>query len=243
MLKKTGAPDDIRKSADGSPYYPEDFIMAITVLLADDHAIVRDGIKMLLEAQKDIRVVGTAADGQQALKMVEADPPDIVLMDISMPKLNGIEATSRMVKSRKNIRVIILSMHANSEYIVRALKAGARGYLLKDSAGQEVIKAIRHVYSGNRYFSERVSGEIIDDYLYERLDKVQLPSIDQLSHRERETLQLVVEGKSSVEIAEILFLSPKTVETYRSRIMDKLNIHDIPGLVKFAIQNGLTTVE
>ena len=217
--------------------------MAITVFLADDHAIVRDGLIVLLEAQKDINVIGTAADGQQALKMIEAEPPDIVLMDISMPKLNGIDAAARIVKSCKNTRVIILSMHANSEYIYRALKAGAQGYLLKESAGQEVIKAIRHVHNGNRYFSERVSGEIIDDYLFERLEKQNYPSIDQLSARERETLQLVVEGKSSAEIADILFLSPKTVETYRSRIMEKLDIHDIPGLVKFAIQNGLTTIE
>ena len=217
--------------------------MTITVFLADDHAIVRDGLMVLLEAQNDIKVVGTAADGQQALKMIEANPPDIVLMDISMPKLNGIDTAARLAKSCKSTRIIILSMHANADYIFRAIKAGAHGYLLKESAGQEVIKAIRQVYSGNRYFSERVSGEIIDDYLFERLEKQAFPSIDQLSARERETLQLVVEGKSSAEIAEMLFLSPKTVETYRSRIMEKLNIHDIPGLVKFAIQNGLTTIE
>lgn len=217
--------------------------MTITVFLADDHAIVRDGLRVLLEAQKDIQVVGTASDGQQALKIIEADPPDIVLMDISMPRLNGIDAAARITKSCKDTRTIILSMHANSEYIYRALKAGAHGYLLKESAGQEVIKAVRHVHKGNRYFSERVSGEIIEDYLFERLDRPVFPSIDQLSARERETLQLVVEGKSSVEIAQMLFLSPKTVETYRSRIMEKLDIHDIPGLVKFAIQNGLTSIE
>ena len=216
--------------------------MEISVFLADDHTIVRDGLMMLLNAQNDIRVVGTASDGFQALKIIEADPPDVVLMDISMPKLNGIDLTARLTKSCKGIRIIILSMHANSEYIYRALKAGAHGYLLKESAGQEVIKAIRHVHAGNRYFCERISSEIIDNYLYERMEK-HFPSIDQLSARERETLQLVVEGKSSAEIAEILFLSPKTVETYRSRIMEKLDIHDIPGLVKFAIQNGLTTIE
>ena len=205
--------------------------------------MVRDGLMLLLEAQSDISVVGTASDGRQAVKMIEALKPDIVLMDISMPKLNGIEATARIVKTCRNTRIIILSMHANSEYIYRAVKAGAQAYLLKESAGQEVIKAIRHVHAGNRYFSQRVSGEIIEFYLNDRGPDQSRPSLDQLSLRERETLQLVVEGKSSAEIADILFLSPKTVETYRSRIMEKLKIHDIPGLVKFAIQNGVITID
>jgi DNA-binding NarL/FixJ family response regulator len=215
----------------------------ISVFIADDHAIVRDGLLMLLEAQKDIQVAGTAPDGLQAVKAIENLKPDIVLMDISMPRLNGIEAVQRLTKTCRSTRVIMLSMHAGFEYISRAIKAGAHGFLLKDSAGQELIKAIRQVHSGVRYLSSKVSNEFMDYYAKDTLDDQGLPSLDQLSFRERETLQLVVEGKSSAEIADILFLSPKTIETYRSRIMEKLHIHDIPGLVKFAIKQGMITLE
>ncbi|MBU4317777.1 MAG: response regulator transcription factor [Proteobacteria bacterium] len=215
----------------------------VSVFIADDHAIVRDGLRMLLEAQDDIEVVGMASDGLQAVKSIESLKPDVVLMDISMPKLNGIEAAQQIAKACRNTRIIFLSMHDGSEYISRAVKAGAQGYLLKESAGQEVIKAVRQVHSGIRYFSQRVSNDLIDFYAKDNPAKNNHPSLDQLSFRERETLQLVVEGKSSAEIAEILYLSPKTIETYRSRIMEKLNIHDIPGLVKFAIKKGMTTID
>jgi DNA-binding NarL/FixJ family response regulator len=215
----------------------------IRVFIADDHAIIRDGLVMLLQAQKDIRVVGTASDGLGAVKSIETIKPDIVLMDISMPRLNGIEAVERLTKTCRNTRFIMLSMHANSEYVSRAVKAGAWGYLLKESAGQDVIKAVRQIHSGIRYFSPKVSNEFMECYINDKTDRQSHPSLDQLSFRERETLQLVVEGKSSVEIAELLFLSPKTIETYRSRIMEKLNIHDIPGLVKFAIKHGMITLD
>ncbi len=217
--------------------------MAICVFIADDHAVVRDGIVLLLEAQNDIRVVGSAADGRQAIKLIQVKQPDIVLMDISMPKLNGIEATAQICETCRGTRVIILSMHADVEHIYRALKAGAYGYLLKESAGQEVIQAIRHVYAGNRYLSQRVSEKMVDDYVFHRRERQKQPSLDRLSTRELETLQLVVEGRSSTEIAKVLFLSRKTIDTYRSRIMYKLGIHDVPGLVKFAIQQGVTALD
>ncbi len=217
--------------------------MAITVFVADDHAVVRDGLISLLQSQSDIEVVGSATDGAQAIKEVKAKRPDIVLMDISMPKLNGIDAASRITATCKCTRVIILSMHADAEHIYRALRAGAQGYLLKESAGQEIMQAVRQVYSGNRYLSRQVSGKIIDDYVDQRREKYQQPTLDLLSIRELETLQMVVDGKSSVEIARYLGLSPKTVETYRSRVMDKLRIRDLPNLVKFAISQGLTSVE
>jgi DNA-binding NarL/FixJ family response regulator len=164
-------------------------------------------------------------------------------MDINMPELNGIEATHQIMENCPSTRVVILSMFATQEHIFRALQAGARGYLLKESAGIEVVNAVREVMSGHRYLSQKISEDVIDDYVRLRDQTIDEDPLSRLSPREREVLQLVVEGKSSAEIAEGLFLSPKTVETYRSRLMQKLEIHDIPGLVKFAIQHGLTTLE
>jgi DNA-binding NarL/FixJ family response regulator len=217
--------------------------MAITVFVADDHAVVRDGLISLLQNQDDIEVIGSAANGADAVKEVKTLRPDIVLMDISMPILSGIEAADRITATSKCTQVIILSMHKDSEHIYRALRAGAKGYLLKESAGQEVMQAVRQVYAGNRYLSREVSGTIIDGFVDQREDNFQQPSLELLSIRELETLQMVVDGKSSIEIAKFLGLSPKTIETYRSRVMDKLRIRDIPNLVKFAIAQGLTTVE
>lgn len=217
--------------------------MTITVVLADDHAVVRDGLRLLLEAQPDIEVVGDAADGRDALTKTEQLCPDIVLLDIAMPELNGIDAAQQISELCPKTITIILSMHATTEHIFRALNAGARGYLLKESAGAEVVQAVRTVYEGQRYFSQKISDRLVDDYLLQR-STVQLESpLARLTSREREILQLVVEGKSSAEIAEILTLSQKTVETYRSRLMQKLGINDLPALVKFAIQHGLTSLE
>ena len=217
--------------------------MMITVYIADDHTIVRDGLKVLLNEQPDIEVVGDAADGRETVRQVRELVPDVVLMDINMPELNGIESTRQIMESCSSTQVVILSMYATQEHIFRALKAGARGYLLKESAGIEVVKAVREVMAGKRYLSEKISEEVIDEYVHLR-DKVEEDDLlSRLSPREREVLQLVVEGKSSAEIADTLYLSPKTVETYRSRLMQKLEIHDIPGLVKFAIQRGLTTLD
>ena len=214
----------------------------ITIFLADDHSVLRDGISALLEAEQDIQVAGTAGDGRQAVQQVRKILPDIVLMDIAMPELNGIEATRQISETCPTVKVIMLSMHDSSEHIYQALKAGAKGYLLKESAGKEVVTAVRAVNSGRRYLSDRIEEMVIEDYVLQRDAAPQKSPLDKLSDRERQILQLVVEGKSSTEISEILFLSPKTVDTYRSRLMQKLGIRDLPGLVKFAIQHGLTSV-
>ena len=214
----------------------------IRVFLADDHAVVRDGLRFLLEAQRDIKVVGDAADGRDAVRQVQQLCPDVVVMDIAMPELNGIEAARQISETCPSAQVVILSMHSTAEHIFQALQAGARGYLLKESAGIEVVNAVRAVHAGRRYLSQRISDKMIDDYVRQR-EAVAKSPLARLSPREREILQLVVEGKSSAEIAAILSLSSKTVETYRSRLMRKLGISDLPGLVKFAIQHGLTPLE
>ena len=214
----------------------------INVFLADDHAVVRDGMGALMDAEQDIQVVGTAGDGRQAVRQIKKTQPDIVVMDIAMPELNGIDATRQISEACPAVKVIILSMHDSSEHIYQALKAGAKSYLLKESAGKEVVTAVRAVSSGRRYLSDRIEDMVIEDYVLQRDAAPQKSPLDKLSDRERQILQLVVEGKSSTEISEILFLSPKTVDTYRSRMMQKLGIKDLPALVKFAIQNGLTSV-
>ncbi len=217
--------------------------MSIEVFIADDHTVVRKGLRLILETEGDITVIGEAADGQQAVRQVQKLVPDIVVMDIAMPKLNGIEATAQILNAKINTRVIIFSMHSTKEHIFRALEAGAHGYLLKESAGKEMVKAVRTVYAGRRFLSDQISHKLIDDYIYlRRADSKESP-LKSLSPREREVLQLVVEGKSSAEIANSIFLSPKTVETYRSRLMQKLGLKDLPSLVKFAIQHGMTSLE
>jgi len=217
--------------------------MSITVILADDHAVVRDGLRYLLEAQSDIKVIGDAADGRLAVDLVAQLKPNIAIVDITMPELNGIDATIQMRQVCPSTEVIILSMHANKRHIARALQAGAHGYLIKESAGAEVVEAVRVVYNGHRYLSQTISDVVIDDYVSQWSSIEHRDSLELLSAREREVLQLVVEGKTSAEIARILTLSPKTVESYRSRLMQKLDIKDIPSLVKFAIQQGLTPLE
>jgi DNA-binding NarL/FixJ family response regulator len=217
--------------------------MRIKVLLVDDHATVREGLRYLLEAQADIEVVGVAADGREAVDQVAQLCPDVVVMDIAMPKLNGIEATQRIIRECPDVQVVILSMQASNEQIFRALQAGARGYLLKETAGLEVATAVRAVHAGRRYLSAEVSDKLIDDYMQQRaIDEAKSP-LTRLSSRERETLQLVVEGQSSAEIAELLSLSCRSVETYRRRLMQKLGISNLPNLVKFAISHGMTPLE
>ena len=217
--------------------------LAITVFLADDHAVVRDGLRVLLEAQPDISVIGDAANGRETVRLVAQLCPDIVVMDIAMPDLNGIEATRQVCEACPSAQVIILSIHSTTEHIFRALQAGARGYLLKESAGIEVVNAVRAVHAGHRYLSQKISDRLIDDYVRQRQAAEARGPLARLSPREREVLQLVVEGKSNAEIAGILSLSLKTVETYRSRLMRKLGISDLPSLVKFAVQHGLTPLE
>jgi DNA-binding NarL/FixJ family response regulator len=217
--------------------------MSITIFLADDHAVVREGLRFLLEAEADLKVIGDAANGRDAVHQVALLQPDVAILDIAMPELNGIEATEQIGDVCPASQVIILSMHATSEHVFRALRAGARGYILKESAGIEVVKAVRSVHAGWRYLSQKISDRVIDDYIRQRQSSEGSSLLAGLSLREREILQLVVEGKSNGEIAHILSLSPKTVESYRSRMMQKLAIADLPTLVKFAIQHGLIGLE
>lgn len=217
--------------------------MSISVLIADDHAIVREGLRFLLETQGDVKVIGEAADGREVLRKALKLRPDVVVMDIAMPELNGIDAARQIRHDCPATRVIILSMHSTKEHVYRALQAGASAYVLKESAGKEILTALITVQAGHRYLSQKLADVLLDDM--SRLHGFQgyQDPLSCLSSREREVLQLLVEGNSSARIAEKLFLSVKTAETYRSRIMQKLGIHDIPGLVKFAIQHGLTTID
>jgi DNA-binding NarL/FixJ family response regulator len=212
--------------------------VTVTVMLADDHAVVRDGLRALLEAGQDLQVIGVAGNGRDAVTEAQRLRPDIVIMDIAMPELDGVEATRRIVEKCPDTRVLILSMYLSAEHIHRALQAGAQGYVLKESAGDEVVEAIRTLRAGKRYLSHRITETVIDDYLR---DGANVSPIDSLSLRERDVLQLVVEGRTNAAIAQSLSLSPKTVETYRARIMRKLKVHDTVALVKFAMRHGLIT--
>lgn len=216
--------------------------MSIRIVLADDHAVVRDGLHMLLEAGGDIEVVGHAAEGLQAVREVLRLKPDVVVMDISMPKLDGIEAAQRIHQSCPETGIVFLSVHSTSEHIFRALRSGAKGYLLKESAGEEVAKAVRAVYSGLHYFSPSITEVMIQEYVHLREIVSEKSPLERLSSREHEILRMLVVGKSNPEIADILCLSVKSVETYRSRMMQKLGIRDLASLVKFAIQHGLTSL-
>jgi DNA-binding NarL/FixJ family response regulator len=213
----------------------------INVILADDHAIVRDGLCALLEFNPEVEVVGSVSDGHQVINLVQKLHPDLVIMDISMPEVNGIHATQRILELSPNVGVIILSMFGTPEHIYHALQAGARGYLLKESAGRELMDAIQTVHAGKFYLSHPVLSTLITDYLHVRTRSHKTGPLELLSQREREILQLVVEGKTSAEIAETLYLSPKTVESYRSRMMKKLGTPDMPSLIKLAVQEGLIT--
>lgn len=222
--------------------------MRITVLLVDDHAMVRDGLKVLLQQSTDIRVVGEAADGREAVELAQALAPDVAIMDITMREMNGVEAARLLRDTCPATRVVMLSMHSNSEHVFRALEAGAVGYVLKESAGEEVATAVRAAHAGQRYFSPAIAA--LESALSRRGRASPLESalfrharaspLDSLSARERQVLQLVVEGRTSAEIAVTTRLSPKTVETYRIRVMKKLGVKGVPDLVRFAIEHGLT---
>jgi DNA-binding NarL/FixJ family response regulator len=221
----------------------EESDMTITIVLADDHGLVREGLSLLLETQKDLEVIGEAENGREAVALIKEICPDVAILDIAMPELNGIEAARQIRDNCSRTRVIIFSMYAASKHVFYALRAGVHGYLLKESSMTELVTAIHMVYQGRRYLSQKISDKIIDDYLNQQKATEDTDLLGLLSPREREVLQLVVEGKSSAQIADILFLSPKTVETYRGRLMQKLNLSSLPGLVKFAIQHGLTPLE
>jgi DNA-binding NarL/FixJ family response regulator len=210
----------------------------LRVFLADDHTIVRDGLRALLAAQPWVTVVGEAANGRAAVSQALSLRPDVMVMDIAMPELNGIDAAREIRAQLPGTQVVILSMHASTEHVVRALQAGAMGYLLKESAGREVLAAIQAVHAGRRYISQQ-SGETVIDELLSAAIPARTP-LASLSQREREVLQLVAEGHSSADIGQRLSLSPKTIDTYRSRLMHKLGVSNLHGLIRFAIDNGLT---
>lgn len=217
--------------------------MTIRVLLVDDHKVVCDGLHALLQTEEDIAVVGAAGNGYEAVQQAARLQPDVVIMGIAMPEMNGIEATEQIAKLKPAPRVLILTMHADADLIYRALQAGAQGYLLKEASGAELVDALRTVYAGQRYLSQRVSTLLANAYVCLRGACGCQSLLEVLSPSERQVLQLVVEGKSSAEIAERLSLSVKTIETYRSRLMHKLGITDLPGLIRFAIRHGLTMPE
>ena len=222
------------------------------VLLADDHRIVREGLKSLLEAQDDMEVVAEAGDGRQALEMAAELEPDVVVMDVGMPQLNGIEATRRLMNDQPDTKVVALSMHSDRRYVAEALKAGASGYLLKDGAFEELISAIRAVVANKVYLSPRVAGVVVDDYV-RRLPgeegNVASPTPEEpnafhkLTVREREVLQLMAEGFATKEIAARLHVSVKTVETHRRQLMEKLQLYSVAEVTKYAIREGLTSLE
>ncbi|MBL8484046.1 MAG: response regulator transcription factor [Rhodocyclaceae bacterium] len=212
--------------------------MNIKVLLADDHPVLAEGLRYIIGAQPDMTVVGTAGDGQESVRQTLALRPQVVLMDISMPTLNGVEAAETICLRAPETQVVMLSMHGGIEYVLRALRAGARGYVVKKSASQEVVAAIRAAHMGRRYLSTDIDERAVDELL--RGGGAQ-NRLELLSMRERQVLRMIVDSVATADIAELLSLSPRTVETYRWRVMNKLGIYDIPGLVKFAIREGLTT--
>jgi len=213
----------------------------IRVLLADDHALVRAGIRALLSRLPGVEVIAEAADGREALALVKAHLPDLVLLDISMAGLNGLEAAVRIAKEFPHVRVLILSAHANDAYVKQALRAGAAGYLIKDAGISELELAVQAVARGETYLSPAISKHVVADYVRHAGDEPD--PLELLTPRQREILQLLAEGNSTKEIARILHLSAKTVETHRTQLMERLNIHDIAGLVRFAIRAGVLSLD
>jgi DNA-binding NarL/FixJ family response regulator len=213
--------------------------MTIRILIADDHAVVAEGLRSLIDAQSDMEVVGLADNGREAVKKALETKPDLVVMDNAMPELNGIEAARIIRKTHAEVRIVMLSMHSNSVHVQRALGAGAGGYVLKESVGRELLDAIRTVHAGRRYLSKPLADDLLDRLVSDAPED----PLSRLSTRERQVLQLLAEGHSVVEVGDKLSLSRKTVETYRSRMMEKLDLHDLAGLIKFAIQHDLVSLD
>lgn len=219
--------------------------MKIRVLLVDDHAIVRAGLRMILAAEPDMTMVGEAADGESALRMTEETHPDVVVMDISMPGMSGLEGIRRLKESVPDTQVVVLTMHEDQRYFFQALEAGASGYVIKGAAPIELLTAIRAVRKGQAYFCPSLAKQMLNDYL-RRADagsEKEKDALGKLSDREKEVLKYIAEGKTGREIAAILYLSPNTVERHRANIMDKLGLHNRAELIKFAIRKGLVTLE
>ncbi len=211
----------------------------IRILLADDHNVMRRGLRLLLESQPDFVVVAEAADGRQAVEQAEAQKPDVVVLDIAMPNLSGIEAAQRILADHPSTAIVILSMHSDEGYVLRALKAGAKGYLLKDSAEGDLIEAIRAVNQGKTFFSPEISRMLVEDYVREIRTRGVEDSYELLTSREREVLQMIAEGRSNKEVATALNLSLYTVETHRRNLQDKLNLHSLAELILYAVRKRL----
>lgn len=211
----------------------------IRIVLADDHVVMRNGLRLLLERQPNFQVIAEAADGRQAVAICEKLRPDVLVLDIAMPNLNGIEAARQVSAKWPHTSIVILSMHADESYVLRALKAGARAYLLKDSAEADLINAIRAVNEGKAFFSPAISKMLVEDYMRRLEQRGVEDSYELLTTREREILQLLAEGKANKEVASILNLSLYTVETHRGNILQKLNLHSVPELILYAVRKGV----
>ncbi len=211
----------------------------VRILLADDHTLVREGLRKILETQPGWEVVGEAADGRQAVRLTLELKPDVIILDLAMPQLGGVDAIQQIVRRLSSVRVLVLSMHADEVYVTRAIRAGAHGYLVKDSAGTDLLRAVAALVQNKSYFSPAVSRVMLDDYMRQLAERGITDRYDTLSEREREVFQLIAEGKANKEIAEILHLSPSTVETHRARIMDKLDVHSAVEIVLYAVRKGI----
>jgi DNA-binding NarL/FixJ family response regulator len=211
----------------------------IRILIADDHGIVRKGLRLQLEQHSDFEVVGEATEGREAVRMAEELIPDVVIMDIAMPNLNGIQATTQLVKKNPQIGVIILSMYSDETYLIRTLAAGAKGYLLKDSADVDLHRAVEVVAQGKPFFSPAIADTLLEDYMRQLQQRGLQDSYDLLTEREKEILQLLAEGKSNKDVAGMLNLSTNTVETHRTRIMQKLDLHSTAEIVLYAVRKGI----
>ena len=211
----------------------------VRIVLADDHTVMRNGLRLLLERQPNLQVVGEAADGRQAVALSETAHPDVVIMDIGMPNLNGIEATRQIVSHNPRTAVAILSMHSDEGYVIRALKAGARAYLLKDSAEADLLAAVRALTEGKSFFSPAISKILVEDYMRQLECRGAEDTYELLTNREREILQLLAEGRTNKEVANMLNLSLYTVETHRTHILQKLNLHSVPELILYAVRKGI----
>jgi DNA-binding NarL/FixJ family response regulator len=213
--------------------------MSIRILLADDHTVLRDGLRAMLERQPDMAVIGEAADGRECVRLAAEQSPDVVVMDIGMPNMNGIEATRRILADSPHIAVVILSMHQDESYILRSLKAGAKGYLLKDALRADVLEAIRAVAQGRSFLTRKIARMLQEDYVRQLESRGLDDTYDLLTDREREILQLVAEGRANKEVAQLLNVSLTTVETHRTHILQKLGLHTVPELILYAVRKGI----